>query len=284
MVDRFREWGFFTAMNAAHKSVSYDGWEINPVTAARAATRVRETEAFEHGEVHVGDVRSEEGRTFDLLTANAVLDLFPPETSAEWIAPLVEPGGLLYASIVFDGVTIVQPTIDARIDDEVLRLYHRSMAQGFARHHLFGLFGAGFELLQLGSSDWIIPPRRGGPLPEEREVVSTVLAMMEASVGREIVERGGTTLTTADLSTWLQTRRRQLERGELLFEAHQMDLLRGDDVCDGLPQVESSSRIGCRCRRVRISLRSGTHSRRWCPRRVDGRCVGRPVRGGRPSA
>ena len=40
---------------------------------------------------------------------------------------LARPGGLFYFSINFDGVTALEPQIDAHLDDEIMRLYHRSM-------------------------------------------------------------------------------------------------------------------------------------------------------------
>jgi len=226
MIDRLREWGMFDPAILRGRRVQYDGWEINADTAALLQKRVEASAEIHTGRVHVGDVRERDREAkFDLVIANAVLDLFAPEAMAELIHAMLTPNGLLYASIVFDGVTLMEPTIEPAVDAEVLQLYHRSMTQGFGRRHVWALHDAGFDIREIGSSDWIIPPRRKGPTEDERTLVETILDMMETSVSEQITSGGDSAITVNDLSRWIALRREQLHRGALLFEAHQLDFL-----------------------------------------------------------
>ncbi len=226
MIDRLREWGVLDPATLRGRRVQYDAWEMNADTAALLKARVEGTAEIHVGRVHVGDVRERRSdEQFDLVIANAVLDLFAPSVMADLIDAMLTPSGLLYASIVFDGVTLMEPTIDPAVDAEVLQLYHRSMTQGFGRRHVWALHDAGFDIRGIGSSDWIIPPRREGPTEDERILVETILEMMEHSVTEQITNGGESAINVNDLSRWITLRREQLHRGALLFEAHQLDFL-----------------------------------------------------------
>ena len=227
MIDRLRDWGALGPDGVAGRAATYDAWEMNPETAAVLAERTAASE-FARAEVHVGDLREWTGDArFDLVIAHAVLDLFSPQEVAALMDRLLTDRGVLYASIVFDGVTLMEPAIDAEIDDEVLRLYHRSMRQGFGRRQLWHLWDAGFEIVATGSSDWVIPPRRNGPRPEERELVGTILEMMRGAVTGQL-ETGASSngdLTVERLNRWIDQRHRQLQAGDLFFAAHQIDFV-----------------------------------------------------------
>ena len=92
-----------------------------------------------------------------------------------WISPttlpglvsLLRPGGLCYFTIAFDGATILQPVIDPVLDVQIETLYHQTMdlrriagqrsGDSCTGRHLFGhLRAAGVEILDAGSSDWVI--------------------------------------------------------------------------------------------------------------------------------
>ncbi|MFW5694251.1 MAG: class I SAM-dependent methyltransferase [Alkalispirochaeta sp.] len=226
MIDRLREWGGFDSAVLRGRRVEYDAWEMNPATAAYVQKRLDDSPEIDAGRVHVGDVRARtEESSFDVVIANAVLDLFAPEETVALVQSLLSPTGLLYASIVFDGVTLMEPAIEPAVDAEVLQLYHRSMTQGFGRRQVWQLHDAGFHIREIGSSDWVIPPRHGGPRDDERVLVETILDMMNQSVAEQIARGGDSSITEADLSRWIDRRREQLRRGALLFEAHQIDVL-----------------------------------------------------------
>jgi hypothetical protein len=84
--------------------------------------------------------------------------------------------------------------------------------------HLFGaLKAAGVEVLAAGSSDWLVFPQGGGYVEDEGYFLLHILQMIEGSVS------GKAELDAGKLSQWLSERRVQVERGELVFMAHQLD-------------------------------------------------------------
>ena len=168
--------------------------------------------------------------SWDLLVAHALLDLVDVPTALRALLPLLKPGGLFYFSLVFDGLTIFGPELDPRLDALIMDLYHRSMdertvgglpsggsrAGRYLFHHLRGL---GAELLEAGSSDWVIFPRGGEYSEDESEFLSWILNFIETSLSNH------PELDASSLEDWIEQRRLQLERGELVYIAHQLDFL-----------------------------------------------------------
>lgn len=240
MVERLRAWGGFDRLQENFPEIHYHAWEINPDTAAVLEKRlVAAPEIAEHRVFQTDARTTVVERGYDLLIAHAVLDLFTPTQAVLLAERLVRPGGQLYASIVFDGETLLEPDIDPVLDREILERYHRSMSGGFGRRQMHAFHRSGWTLQATGGSDWVVPPRSGGPLEAEREVVSTVLDMMEESVIKTEAAHpcsapfaGGVALADAPHSAspaavreWIQRRRDQLTAGDLLFIAHQLDFL-----------------------------------------------------------
>lgn len=167
---------------------------------------------------------------FDLLVANAVLDLLDPPRALPEIAGLCRPGGLFLFSITFDGLTVLEPEIDHDLDSRIIELYHRTMDERVVegarsgdsrcgRHLLTLLPRCGYRIVEAGSSDWIIHPRDGEYQADERFFLSCILDFFEESLSVR------TELDTRSLASWLRARRHQLARGELVFMAHQVDVL-----------------------------------------------------------
>lgn len=156
---------------------------------------------------------------YDLVVAQALLDVLPLAPALELLAGLVRPGGILYLPITFDGETIFEPA--SRGDDAVLSAYHDTMEErGSSRtgRRLFhALRAIGMEVLEIGSSDWIVHPA-GGKYPEDEAfflefILDTVEGALRDRMEREI------------LQGWLSERRHQLASGDLLYCAHQLDAL-----------------------------------------------------------
>src|SRR5271157_1490385 len=61
----------------------------------------------------------------DLLIAHAVMDLFPLPESLPKLFSLTK--SLAWLTINFDGLTTLEPTVDAALDATIERLYHESM-------------------------------------------------------------------------------------------------------------------------------------------------------------
>lgn len=111
-----------------------------------------------------------------------------------------------------------------------MALYHETMdwrmRQGLpagdsrAGRHLFRqLREAGAELLEAGSSDWVVYPRAGAYSAEEDVFLRWILHFIEHSL------TGHAELDPGTLAHWLEQRRAQLAQAELVYLAHQLDFL-----------------------------------------------------------
>ncbi len=160
----------------------------------------------------------------DLLIAHAFLDLLPMPESLPKLLSLTND--LAWLTINFDGVTTFEPLIDPALDAKIERLYHQTMdartTGGDSRsgRHLFAhLRQAGAEVLAAGPSDWVVYAQNGQYPAEEAYFLHYILHFFEESLARSA------DLRPQELATWLQERRAQIERAELVYIAHQMDFL-----------------------------------------------------------
>jgi ubiquinone/menaquinone biosynthesis C-methylase UbiE len=170
----------------------------------------------------------QQNKKYDVLIAHAVLDLFDVPTALPKLLNCLKSKGLFYFTINFDGATIWQPTLD--MDDEIEALYHRTMDERVtngkrsgdsrAGRHLFeNLRASGAKILAAGSSDWVVFAKEGAYEADERYFLQCILAMLEDSL------RVRSELNQEKFSEWLTVRRAQLERGELVYIAHQLDVV-----------------------------------------------------------
>jgi SAM-dependent methyltransferase len=167
---------------------------------------------------------------FDLLIAHAFLDLVDLPRALPAVFELLKPGGLFYFSINYDGLTILEPPLDGGLDELVLELYQRTMddrriagkPSGDSRtgRHLFAHFQRqGAQILDAGASDWVIMPKSGDYLPGEDYFLHFIIHTIQTSLD------GNAHIDQEDLSLWVNKRRQQIEQGELLYIAHQLDYL-----------------------------------------------------------
>ena len=161
---------------------------------------------------------------YDVLIAHSFLDLVDIPTTLDRLMAGLTAGGVFYFTLVFDGLTVLEPEIDAELDRELMRRYHDTMDRrivdgspsGDSRsgRHLFGwLKQTELELLEAGSSDWVVYPRAGQYSTDEFEFLSHMLETIRAALDAPEVEH------------WFEQREAQLEAGELIYIAHQMDFL-----------------------------------------------------------
>lgn len=160
----------------------------------------------------------------NLLIAHAFLDLLPMPESMPKLLSLTKD--LAWLTINFDGLTSLEPVIDAALDEQIERLYHESMDQrptggdSRAGRHLFQhLRQAGAEVLAAGSSDWLVYARNGQYPGDEAYFLQFILHFFEESL------TGHPGLDATAFARWLAERRAQIERGELIYTAHQLDFL-----------------------------------------------------------
>lgn len=165
---------------------------------------------------------------FDLLIANAFLDLVDVPTLLPSLFGLLKSQALFWFSINFDGETIFMPEHPG--DQPLLNVYHRSMDErirlgrpaGDSRsgRHLFAhLPAAGASILAAGSSDWVVHARDGNYPAKERDFVEHILHTIDAELNWR------TDVDQELLTTWLAERREQLRQGDLVYIAHQLDFV-----------------------------------------------------------
>jgi SAM-dependent methyltransferase len=167
---------------------------------------------------------------WDLLVAHAFLDLVDIPTALPQLVKLVRPGGLFYFTLNFDGATILQPEIDPQFDARVEGCYHHSMDERVVAgkpsgdsqsgRHLFGhLSMHGLRLLAAGASDWVVFAGAQGYPQDEGYFLHFILHTLHHELGSH------PDLDPAQFSAWIAERHAQVERGELVYVAHQLDLL-----------------------------------------------------------
>lgn len=160
----------------------------------------------------------------DILIAHAFLDLLPLPESLEAVLSLTK--GLAWLTINFDGVSAFQPGIDCELDEKIERLYHTTMDRrstgGDSRmgRKLFEhLRAAQADILSAGASDWVVYPQLGSYPEDEKYFLEFILSFFDNSL-KECPD-----LEPDSLKGWLASRRRQIESGQLVYIAHQMDFL-----------------------------------------------------------
>ncbi len=169
-------------------------------------------------------------RSFNLLVAHAFLDLIDVPKTLPGLISLVRPGGWMYLTVNFDGLTAFEPTIDPQLDDEIIRLYHRTMDERLIHGQKSGdsrtgrklfewLQKAGLGILEAGASDWVVFARDGVYPADEKYFLYFILRFFEDSLSSH------SDVDQAAFKNWLNTRRLQVDRGELVYIAHQIDFL-----------------------------------------------------------
>ncbi|MCX8024564.1 MAG: class I SAM-dependent methyltransferase [Thermanaerothrix sp.] len=167
---------------------------------------------------------------FDGVIVHAVMDLVNLEEGLSMLASYVRPGGWLYLTLNFDGLTQFLPPLNPNLDAQIITLYHQSMDErrfhglptgGSATGRALLILGPalGLDLVAVGASDWVVSPRRGEYQSEEADFLRSILHFVEDSLSRQAL------ISPSALADWLATRREQVSRCELVFIAHQLDFL-----------------------------------------------------------
>lgn len=164
--------------------------------------------------------------TSDLLIAHAFLDLLQLPDALGRLFALLKPNGLAWLTVNFDGVTVFEPVIDPPLEARIMTRYHETMdrrptgGDSQTGRHLFRyLQQIGAQILAAGPSDWVVHPTGGRYPADEAYFLYFILHFFEESL------RGDPNLAASTLEDWLAKRRAQIERGELVYIAHQLDFL-----------------------------------------------------------
>lgn len=174
--------------------------------------------------------RPENRSSFDLVIAQAFLDLVDLDAALPLMAGSLKSPGLLYLCINFDGGTIFEPSIDRDLDRRIEDVYHRTMDERMVggkrsgdsrtgRRLFSGLGKAGARVLDAGASDWVVYPTDAGYDGDEEVFLYAIIDTVEGALQerREIDPKS--------LVRWAQERRAQVESRELVYIAHQLDVL-----------------------------------------------------------
>ncbi|GAB3038013.1 class I SAM-dependent methyltransferase [Natronobiforma cellulositropha] len=174
----------------------------------------------------------------DAVVSGAFLDIVDLASTVDHFRDVLADGGLVYAPITFDGETGFAPR-DPR-DERVLTAYHRHMdavrdepgSSRRGREFLFEWPAAGGSVLAAGGGDWIVRPletyppdatpdgARGYPADEAR-----VLEYLLETVEGALADYPPSVVDPTVYERWLGRRRAELERAELVFVAHNLDVL-----------------------------------------------------------
>jgi SAM-dependent methyltransferase len=185
---------------------------------------------------------AEAGACYDLVVANAFLDIVDVPALLPALWRRLHPGRPFWFSINFDGETVFLP--ERPLDDAVMALYHRSMDQRIrggrragesktGRHLLQHLPASGARVLDAGSSDWIVWPTPARSYPGDEayflhHIVHTI----------DVALRGAPELDAAELAAWVAARHADVDSGELIYIAHQIDVV---GRAPGAPPARSKS-------------------------------------------
>lgn len=169
---------------------------------------------------------------WDLLIANAFLDLLNIPAAITAFSRLLKPAGYAWFTITFDGLTTFLPTIDPALDAQIQRLYHQNMdsrllhglptggSQGGRRLLEYLLSLPKVDVLTAGSSDWLVfSDNERKYYADEAYFLHFIIETVANAL------RGHPELDAAAFIGWITERHRQIEHGELIYIAHQLDVL-----------------------------------------------------------
>ncbi|NDJ54622.1 MAG: class I SAM-dependent methyltransferase [Chloroflexi bacterium] len=231
MIERVARWGLFDDSLVHYTAIDMDAGNIRQARAGLHSNQLEPLSVTLEAIDLFAFIEREAGtQTWDLIIAHAVLDLLDLRTALPQIMSLAGPGGLLYLTINFDGITAFEPQIDAAFDRHVEALYHATMdqrvtdgqASGDSRtgRHLFThLQSLGVDILAAGPSDWVVHPTGGAYPHDEAAFLHAIINTMDKAL------KDHPEIDQERFAAWIEQRHQQIEAATLTYIAHQLDLL-----------------------------------------------------------
>jgi SAM-dependent methyltransferase len=141
-------------------------------------------------------------RSWDLLIANAFLDLVDVPSTIPLLFSLLGPDGLFYF------------TMNHRV------ISGKPSGDSCTGRHLFAAMRpCGIELLDAGSSDWVVFAGANGYPEDEAYFLHHIIHTIHTALN------GHPDLDTKLFASWTRERHNQVQKGTLVYIAHQLDFL-----------------------------------------------------------
>jgi len=174
--------------------------------------------------------KNKDKQNWNLLIAHAFMDLVHLPATIPYFCKRLKPGGLLYLTLNFDDATILLPVLHDSLDKKIIALYHRSMDERIINGKQTGgsrtgrklfpqLQSVGAKILAAGSSDWIVYPTEGYYLQDEAYFLHYIIHTIYEELNTH------PSLDSKRFNAWISKRHEQIERGELIYIAKQLDFL-----------------------------------------------------------
>jgi SAM-dependent methyltransferase len=171
-----------------------------------------------------------QSRQWDLVIAHAVMDLVDIAVVLEGFRQLLRSEGLLYLSLNYDGITRFLPLWDPDFEKHMMDRYHYSMdtrlnngrpsgSSQSGRDLITGLKSVGIDLKAAGSSDWMVWPHNRRYSAHEIYFLEMIVDTIASQL------RLDPAIDATQLEAWAAHRHAQIASGELIFMAHNLDLL-----------------------------------------------------------
>lgn len=226
MLDRLHAWSF-------PAELEYTGIDADAGVVEQARARHKLPQPginFEAIDLDGMIARERSGRKWHVLIAHAFMDLVDAERVLPGMLRLLHPGGLLYLTLNFDGVTTLLPVLDAELDARLERIYHQTMDQRVVRGRRAGhsrtgrqllmlLPAAGVTLLASGSSDWVVHATTSSYTDDAEYFLHYIIHTMHGALA------GNPQVSSAELDAWAAQRHGQAANQALVYVAHQLDFL-----------------------------------------------------------
>jgi hypothetical protein len=208
---------------AAARGASYEASADGIVIKNRGVDlRVR----LYHADVQTFLDRKDPATKADLLIANAFLDLVDLTATLPALLAQLSADGMYWFTINYDGETIFLP--EHRLDAQLVRAYNHSMDERrrgdrpagdskTGRHLFQHLARLGAAPTAVGASDWVVHSIGKTYSADEAYFLRHIVNTVDAELQRH------SQVVASDRIEWSHLRHAQIDCGELVYIAHQLD-------------------------------------------------------------
>jgi ubiquinone/menaquinone biosynthesis C-methylase UbiE len=170
-------------------------------------------------------------RRYNVITAHAFLDIMPLTQALRLFSGWLQPGGYLYASLNYNGETVLADAYEnGAFEGQLLDYYNHTMetrprrrpghGRGVLRTASHGApAGIRVSRARLRQLDWHIAPLQGRYRDNDAVCLTALLEMIRSEAQRSDLFR------REELDRWHDDRQRRVQEGRLAMHVHQTDVL-----------------------------------------------------------